>query len=40
MGKNKNKNKTQQQMEALARKDAKIRQMPTIYTFNFKDVLS
>ena len=40
MGKNKNKNKTQQQMEALARKDAKIRQMPTIYTFNFKDVPS
>lgn len=38
---NKNKKKQQQQqqqMEALARKDAKIRQMPTIYTFNFKDV--
>lgn len=25
-------------MEALARRDAKIRQLPTIYTFNFKDV--
>lgn len=38
---NKNKKKQQQQqqqMEALARKDAKIRQLPTIYTFNFKDV--
>lgn len=36
--KNKKKQQQQQQMEALARKDAKIRQMPTIYTFNFKDV--
>lgn len=27
-------------MEAMARRDAKIRQLPTIYTFNFKDVLS
>lgn len=27
-------------MEALARRDAKIRQLPTIYTFNFKDVPS
>ena len=33
-----NKNKKQHQMEALARRDAKIRQLPTIYTFNFKDV--
>lgn len=37
---NKNKNKKQHQMEALARRDAKIRQLPTIYTFNFKDVPS
>lgn len=36
--KNKKKQQQQQQMEALARRDAKIRQMPTIYTFNFKDV--
>lgn len=35
-----NKNKKQHQMEALARRDAKIRQLPTIYTFNFKDVPS
>jgi hypothetical protein len=35
-----NKNKKQHQMEALARWDAKIRQLPTIYTFNFKDVPS
>lgn len=27
-------------MEAMARRDAKIRQLPTIYTFNFKDVPS
>lgn len=25
-------------MEALARRDAKIRQLPTVYTFNFRDV--
>lgn len=25
-------------MEAMARRDAKIRQLPTVYTFNFKDV--
>jgi hypothetical protein len=37
---NKNKNKKQHQMEAMARRDAKIRQLPTIYTFNFKDVPS
>ena len=35
-----NKNKKQHQMEAMARRDAKIRQLPTIYTFNFKDVPS
>lgn len=31
------KNKKQQQ-QVMARRDAKIRQLPTIYTFNFKDV--
>lgn len=25
-------------MEAMARRDAKIRQLPTVYTFNFRDV--
>lgn len=38
--KNKKKQQQQHQMEALARRDAKIRQLPTIYTFNFKDVPS
>jgi hypothetical protein len=33
-----NKNKKQHQMEAMARRDAKIRQLPTVYTFNFRDV--
>lgn len=38
--KNKKKQQQQHQMEAMARRDAKIRQLPTIYTFNFKDVPS
>lgn len=36
--KNKKKQQQQHQMEALARREAKIRQLPTVYTFNFRDV--
>lgn len=34
-----NKNKKQQQ-QAMAKREAQIRNLPTIYTFNFKDVPS